>query len=281
MNRPTDTAFGRLQARVQIDTPLGVFLGEQRIALLEAIGRQGSIARAAKVVGLSYKAAWEAVDDMNNLSTEALVLRVVGGPRGGGTTLTAHALRLIAFYRALQAEHQATLQRLQQVLAEPTPAGLADDASAYRRLLHRFALQTSARNQFVGTVQRVLADEVEARVWLDLGSGLTLEALVTTESAERLKLRHGQEVHALVKSGAVGLWAPEAERSEGLNHYPGEITRCAWGQSKADITVALAGHHLQAASVLSVACARDLGLAPGGQIVVGFRPADVLLAVAA
>lgn len=278
MNRPTDTAFGRLQARLQIDTPLGAFLGEQRIALLEAIGQQGSIAGAAKVVGLSYKAAWEAVDDMNNLSTEALVLRMAGGPRGGGTTLTPHALRLIAFYRALQAEHQTTLQRLQQVLAEPAQT---DDAAAYRRLLHRFSLQTSARNQFVGTVQRVLADDVEARVWLGVGSGLTLEALVTTESAERLKLRHGQEVHALVKSGAVGLWAPEAARPEGLNHYPGEITRCAWGERKVDITVALVGHHLQAASVLSMACARDLGLVPGGQIVVGFRPADVLLAVAA
>ena len=38
MNRPTDTAFGRLQARLQIDTPLGAFLGEQRIALRSLTG---------------------------------------------------------------------------------------------------------------------------------------------------------------------------------------------------------------------------------------------------
>ncbi|MCA8155221.1 LysR family transcriptional regulator, partial [Burkholderia contaminans] len=46
--------------------------GATRIALLAAIGDTGSITRAAKAVGLSYKAAWDAVDTMNNLAGEPL-----------------------------------------------------------------------------------------------------------------------------------------------------------------------------------------------------------------
>ncbi|MCC7059524.1 MAG: winged helix-turn-helix domain-containing protein, partial [Burkholderiaceae bacterium] len=61
------------------------FGGPGRIALLEAIHSEGSITRAARKVGLSYKAAWDAIDTMNNLAAEPLVTRVTGG-KGGGST---------------------------------------------------------------------------------------------------------------------------------------------------------------------------------------------------
>src|SRR5690606_36764663 len=65
------------------------FGGPGRIALLEAIGSDGSITRAARRVGLSYKAAWDAIYRMNNLAGEPLVSRVTGGKGGGSTRLTA------------------------------------------------------------------------------------------------------------------------------------------------------------------------------------------------
>ena len=49
--------------------------GASRIALLAAIGETGSITSAAKAVGMSYKGAWDAVDTMNNLAGEPLVVR--------------------------------------------------------------------------------------------------------------------------------------------------------------------------------------------------------------
>ncbi len=51
----------------------------QRIALLQHIAEQGSITRAAKSAGLSYKAAWDAIDELNNLAQKPLVERSVGG----------------------------------------------------------------------------------------------------------------------------------------------------------------------------------------------------------
>ena len=58
----------------------------QRIALLQHIAEQGSITRAAKSAGMSYKAAWDAIDELNNLAQKPLVERIVGG-KGGGCLL--------------------------------------------------------------------------------------------------------------------------------------------------------------------------------------------------
>ena len=56
----------------------------QRLTLLEQIAVQGSITRAAKAAGLSYKAAWDAIDELNNLAEQPLVSRSVGGSGGSG-----------------------------------------------------------------------------------------------------------------------------------------------------------------------------------------------------
>ena len=75
----------------------------QRIALLAQIAELGSITRAAKAVGISYKGAWDAIDELNNLAERPLVERSVGGKGGGGARLTAEGERLLALYRRLEA----------------------------------------------------------------------------------------------------------------------------------------------------------------------------------
>ena len=49
------------------------FLLEKRIELLKAIKQTGSINKAAALVPMSYKSAWEAVEAMNNLSISPIV----------------------------------------------------------------------------------------------------------------------------------------------------------------------------------------------------------------
>ena len=53
--------------------------GKNRIDLLAQIDATGSITAAARAVGMSYKGAWDAIDAMNNLAGEPLVLRAAGG----------------------------------------------------------------------------------------------------------------------------------------------------------------------------------------------------------
>ena len=66
MKNQTSTA--PLHSELTISTEMGPFFGDVRVRLLEAIDRLGSLSKAAKSLPLSYKAAWDALDGMNNLS---------------------------------------------------------------------------------------------------------------------------------------------------------------------------------------------------------------------
>lgn len=264
-----------LQAHLQIDTPLGTLLGAQRIALLEAIHRHGSISRAAKAVGLSYKAAWDAVDDMNNLSNESLLSSSSGGVRGGGTTLTPYGQRLISFYRALESEYRGAVARLGAALE----AAEAEDTGQFQRLLKRFSMQTSARNQFMGTVARVRSDSVEALVELVLGPHLSLAAVVTAESAERMGLRPGAEAYALIKSSSVMLTHLNADQISARNWYKGKVIRVQRGPVNSEVILQLSGTRLQLASVVTDDSVARLGVAVGSELAAFFKASSVSLAV--
>jgi molybdate transport system regulatory protein len=79
----------------------------QRIALLQHIAEQGSITRAAKSAGLSYKAAWDAIDELNNLAQKPLVERSSrrqGRRRRQAVQRRRAVLRLYQKLQALQAQ---------------------------------------------------------------------------------------------------------------------------------------------------------------------------------
>ena len=72
----------------------------ERIDLLEAIDRDGSLSRAAQRLDLSYKAAWDAVDAINNLADKPLLIRAPGGHHGCGSYLTEHGREFVRLYRS-------------------------------------------------------------------------------------------------------------------------------------------------------------------------------------
>lgn len=167
---------------------------ERRMALLAAIDTEGSITAAARKVGLSYKAAWDAVDIMNNASDRLLVERVTGGWRGGGANLTTHAKALLAWYQAVLAEHQ----RFTEVLLRLDP-----DSPRHLDLLRNMALQTSARNCIRGTVTAIEPGRVNNLIHLRTESGTVLTATITQASTERMTLSAGRHALAFIKAQAV------------------------------------------------------------------------------
>jgi molybdate transport system regulatory protein len=207
----------KLVSRLSVDTALGTFLGDTRIRLLEAIGRHGSISRAAKAVPMSYKAAWDAIDAMNNLAESPLVESSVGGRQGGGTHLTPYGIRLIAMYRAVEQEYQEAMERLSREFTLTEEADLAQ----CRQLLRRLAMKTSARNQFIARVVELRRSEVSTEVRLHLDAGQTLVALVTRESAVSLGLAPGIEVHAFIKASSVILTTEPSLRTSARNQLWG------------------------------------------------------------
>jgi len=87
------------------------FLGRGRVELLHRIRETGSISRAAKAMKMSYKAAWDAVDAMNDAWGAPLV---ASGP--AGSRLTADAEELIAAFHKAEAMHTAFMEKLAQGL---------------------------------------------------------------------------------------------------------------------------------------------------------------------
>lgn len=107
--------FGKsVRARLWIEGPNSGFLGVGKVNLLEAIAEKGSISQAAKSMGMSYKRAWQLVEDMNALSEHAYVVTETGGAHGGGTRLTARGLHAIQTYRALEKEFESFIQKTEQ-----------------------------------------------------------------------------------------------------------------------------------------------------------------------
>ena len=86
------------------------FLGKGRVELLKAIANCGSISAAAKSMKMSYKKAWAAVNDMNALSDEPLVIRITGGAGGGGTSITQVGKEAIELYENFEANSRDFLK---------------------------------------------------------------------------------------------------------------------------------------------------------------------------
>lgn len=235
----------------------------QRIALLQHIAEQGSITRAAKSAGLSYKAAWDAIDELNNLADQPLVERSIGGKGGGGARLSEEGQRVLRLYQRLQ-----TLQA--QLLQASEDAG---DLG----LLSRLMLRTSARNQLHGKVLGIEAQGHNDRIRLELARGLVVDAQITHDSTVRLELDIGTEVVALIKAGWLELFpvgqAPESEN----NVLPGvieHIDNASGGPSEVRIGLPN-GQTLCALAEPLLLQARHLDA--GSSVHVAFSPTNVLL----
>ncbi|SDV47646.1 TOBE domain-containing protein [Chitinasiproducens palmae] len=245
----------------------------QRVALLAAIDETGSITAAAKQVGLSYKAAWEAVDALNNLAGAPLVERAIGGRGGGGTALTDAGKRLVRVFDTLAREHGQFLARASAAFGEAA----ADDW----RLVRRIGLRTSARNAWYGTVAAIRPGAVNDEVAVSLGEGRMVTAGITHDSAARLGLEPGSEVCALVKASAVMLFAGELASLPGIaspNRFAGTVARIDDGAVNCVVTLALSSHQSLTAMVSRSGVA-PLGLATGDHACAVFNPASVILAL--
>lgn len=87
---------------LRIDLDGGGRIGPGKIALLEQIAARGSISAAGRALGMSYRRAWELLDDMNGLFGRAVAASQVGGKGGGGATLTPLGQALVTRYREIE-----------------------------------------------------------------------------------------------------------------------------------------------------------------------------------
>lgn len=249
----TTLAAGPGVPTATLSQALGHPMADKRLEVLRGIQSTGSISQAARVVGVSYKAAWQALDTLTNLAGVALVERSVGGAGGGGTVLTAAGVELLAAAQTwLQARNVAV-----QVAQQPaSPVAAVPPA-----LAAGLGMRTSMRNQWPAQVQQVLLQGPLAQVQLCTADGqVPVQARLTAESAQLLALAVGQTVLVMAKATAVQVQpantpALSAGSAAPDNTWPGVVTRVARSAVGDEVAVSL----------------------PGGVQIVGFAPAGSAL----
>ena len=100
MPKPAIKSLPSLSVRIDLDADRRI--GPGKIQLLESIAACGSISAAGRAMDMSYKRAWDLVDDINRMCGQPAVARQTGGKHGGGATLTAFGASLVARYRRIE-----------------------------------------------------------------------------------------------------------------------------------------------------------------------------------
>jgi molybdate transport system regulatory protein len=272
MSMEKDDAAIELDGSVWMTVGGENFGGAGRVTLLAAIAASGSITKAAKSINMSYKAAWDAVDNMNNLAGEPLVERVSGGKGGGGTRLTARGAQLVENFKLIEREHRQFVQQLSR-----QAAGIADDFL----LIRRMAMKTSARNQFLGKVTQVQRGAVNDEVTLEIAGGQNIVAVVTHESTEDLGLRPGVQAYAMIKASSIVVMVDEGgAKFSARNRLAGTVVRVQPGAVNSEVVIDLDGGGTIAAIITNASC-EALRLAPRERATGMFKASSVILGVSA
>ncbi|HET7064358.1 MAG TPA: LysR family transcriptional regulator [Rudaea sp.] len=102
--------------RIRVNLAVAAF-GPGKADLLEKIAETGSISGAARLMRMSYKRAWQLVDEMNRMFVSPLIEAAPGGAHGGGAKLTADGARIAAAYRNIQKKAPQAIRRELAILA--------------------------------------------------------------------------------------------------------------------------------------------------------------------
>ena len=162
-----------VQGRIWIKENNKNFLGHGKVELLERIAESGSIAKAAREMKMSYKAAWDSIDMMNKISQQPLVLRATGGKGGGGTQITEKGREAIKIFREMEEIQERLLKLFEVDLKE------WDNVTKNTIFGRQFMLKTSARNQLLGEIVAIKEGKVNAEVTLQISQDLQIVSIIT------------------------------------------------------------------------------------------------------
>jgi molybdate transport system regulatory protein len=109
MQKSTARALPSLSVRIDLDTEGRI--GPGKIQLLENIHACGSISAAGRAMDMSYKRAWDLVDEINRICRHPAVERHTGGRNGGGAVLTPFGMSLVARYRKIERDAASAVRK--------------------------------------------------------------------------------------------------------------------------------------------------------------------------
>lgn len=107
-----------VRPRIRVYHGEEIALGPGKVDLLEAIARAGTLAEAARRLGMSYMRAWKLLQTMNGCFREPLVDTARGGAGHGHATLTDTGRAALTLYRRMEEESRRAIEPAWRELAE-------------------------------------------------------------------------------------------------------------------------------------------------------------------
>lgn len=95
-------------------------LGPGKVDLMEQIDELGSISAAGRALGMSYRRAWDLVQETNALFERPLIEKHHGGKAGGGASLTELGRTVVGQYRELEQNTASTASSYFEALQADT-----------------------------------------------------------------------------------------------------------------------------------------------------------------
>jgi molybdate transport system regulatory protein len=261
------SASRKIDALLALRSDGKLLVGRDRIKVLEAVAEHKSISKAAKAVGFSYKAAWDAVTAINNLLPSPASVTKAGGRSGGGAEVTAEGLKLIETFHKLEDR----LSRVSSMIAEEGLEG-ADDFP-----LWGLGLRISTRNVFRAEVVSVRKWPVDVEVTLQISGEHKLYSVITNDATSDLDLRPGRKVIALVKSSFVELVPTAQPPSDARNLLTGVVSRRTDAERNCELLIDIGAGKAMTA-VVPRRVIEEMRVEEGSQVTAHFAPEDVILA---
>lgn len=262
------TFTGKIDTLLALRADGRLLVGRERITLLEAVVRHGSITKAAEVAGFSYKTAWDAVNAINNILPRPAFITRTGGPHGGGAEVTEEGRRLIATFRRLE-------EKLARVSASIIEDGLKRDEDM---MFWGLCPRLSARNQYHCKVVEVFPAVANAVVKLVIGEDTQISAFVTNDTLAELGLAPGRAAVAVINQSSVLLVTDgDAPRISARNKIKGGVIDRIDCDMIAEVRVDIGGGRT-IVSVFDSDSADAAEIVPGAEVWAIFNSAHVIIA---
>ncbi len=237
------------------------FLNIKKITLLENVQDYGSIAKASKASGITYKTAWNWIDKMNRLSPSSLVEKVSGGKDGGGTVVTTYAKELMRIYYEIDALHQKHLASLQSSLSH-----LEGDITK----------NTFSFSRLDAEIAEIHKNEKSVEYLLKLKCGSNVIAYSSIKFMTIHALEVGSKLVVLVESDAVSVSKADKKEISSRNKLKTKIIDIIFEDKDVLLTLSLSENQ-NLTSRITLKSFEDLQLEKGNEIMAIFKAYNVTL----
>ena len=168
---------------LSLDDKKRTVLEEVDALLLRRISETNSLTEAAKLLGISYRNAWDRIRRMESRSGKKILESKTGGVTGGSSRLTPDGMTLFREFRSVR-------KYLFNALDDRDSAG-------------NVGYKLSARNRVRAKITTIKKGDITAMIKMAATDPVALTSIISNEAVEDLGLQEGDEVQAIIKSTEV------------------------------------------------------------------------------